>query len=484
MVNSTVLYIDDEITNITLFEGMFGRDFRVITAFSVAQGLEIMQTHQVAVAITDLWMPQSSGFEFIKQAKQLFPDTVYMILTAWADYEATMQALNISAVHRFLLKPLSYEMIKDVISQAIDINKIKQENKQLLADLQLKNKELLRLKERLEDENHYLQQEIKGYTSLDNFVCKDKKFIKILQSVEAVAASDASVLITGETGTGKELIARAVHTLSLRNKRPLIKINCAAIPETLIESELFGHEKGAFTGALYTKKGKFELANGGTIFLDEIGEMPKDLQVKLLRVLQEGEIERVGGSATISVNVRVIAATNRDLHDEVKNERFRSDLFYRLNVFPVHIPPLRERKDDIEPMANFFVDRYNVKNSKHIAHISRKVLDQLQAYHWPGNVRELENIIERAVILSNGHRLEIEHLLHSLPHTSNEHNRITENQHTFLSLDEMERQHILQAIQRCNGKIGGINGAAEILKINRTTLLSRMEKLGIERKID
>ena len=288
-----------------------------------------------------------------------------------------------------------------------------------------------------------------------------------------MAASDATVLIFGETGTGKELIARAVHDLSSRKERPLVKVNCAALPATLIESELFGHEKGAFTGALARKIGRFELADRGTIFLDEIGDLSLELQGKLLRVLQEGEFERVGNPQTLTVDVRVIAATNRNLKQQVKNGVFREDLFYRLNVFPVHLPPLRERQEDIPLLIRHFVDKYSIKAGKEITTVSQKVLNALQSYRWPGNVRELENIIERAVVIARGNSLELGDWF--VDETSNS------DAPEVVTLEENERHHIRQALERTGWRVSGGKGAAKLLNINPKTLESRMKKLGIHR---
>jgi formate hydrogenlyase transcriptional activator len=281
------------------------------------------------------------------------------------------------------------------------------------------------------------------------------------------------VLILGETGTGKELIARAVHNLSDLQNRPLVKVNCAALPANLIESELFGHEKGSFTGALARKIGRFELADGTSIFLDEIGELPMDLQVKLLRVLQEGEFERLGNPQTFKVKVRVIAATNRDLEKAVENGTFREDLFYRLNVFPIHIPPLRERPEDIPLLVKYFIQKYSKKVGKQIEKVPRNVMESLQRYHWPGNVRELENIIERAAILSHGTRLELGDWFSQKETPSRTSKMVT--------LEDVERAHIIKALKMARWRVSGEKGAAKILGLNPQTLISRMKKLGISR---
>lgn len=333
--------------------------------------------------------------------------------------------------------------------------------------------EVQHLKNRLQDENTYLQDEIRIVHNFEHIITRCEALKKVLRNVEQVAATDATVLILGESGTGKELLARAVHNISVRGKRPLVKVNCSALPVNLIESELFGHEKGAFTGAIARKIGRFELANGGTIFLDEIGDLPLELQVKLLRVLQEGEFERLGSSVTHKVDVRIIAATNRDLHTEIEQGRFREDLFYRLNVFPIVIPPLRERKEDIPLLIKHFVKKYCRKIGKPVANIPQSFVDKLQAYNWPGNVRELENIIERAVIVSPGEKLVLGDWLPK--------NNGQNGNSQLSSLDENERNHIIKALEKTGWRISGEKGAAKLLQINAKTLESRMKKLGIER---
>ena len=338
--------------------------------------------------------------------------------------------------------------------------------------LELAYEEIQQLKEEIEAENTILKEDIKLEYAFENIISKSEGYKTVLKKVEQVAPTDATVLILGETGTGKELLARAVHHLGSRASKSMIKINCGSLPANLIESELFGHEKGAFTGAIKTKKGRFELAHKGTIFLDEIGELPLDLQTQLLRVLQEGEFERVGGTQTIQVDVRVIAATNRNLEEKVQKGTFREDLFYRLNVFPIYNIPLRERRDDITPLVRFFVDKYSKKMGKNIKEIPETAVKKLQSYNFPGNVRELENIIERSIILSNSSRLVIDTELFRQETIVNE---------GFLSLDEVHKKHIIKALAQTKGRISGIAGAANLLEINPKTLISRMSKLGIEK---
>jgi formate hydrogenlyase transcriptional activator len=331
-----------------------------------------------------------------------------------------------------------------------------------------------RLKSELDRENQYLREEIKTDHNFEEIIGASAVLKKVLERVSDVAGTDSSVLITGETGTGKELIARAVHQRSKRAQKALIKVNCAALPVGLSESELFGHEKGAFTGAVSRHIGRFELADGGTILLDEIGDLSLEVQAKLLRVLQEREFERVGGTQSIKVDVRVIAATNRNLEEAVKHNRFRADLYYRLNVFPIHLPPIRERRDDIPLLARFFVNRYMIKMGKRIEKIAPDAMDRLVAYSWPGNIRELENIIERAVILCKGPTLHVEDEL------APSHPAGTEDLRP-LTLEDVERGHIVKVLEQTRGVIEGHAGAAKILKIHPNTLRSRMQKLGIQR---
>ncbi|RIK57062.1 MAG: Fis family transcriptional regulator [Nitrospira sp.] len=329
-------------------------------------------------------------------------------------------------------------------------------------------------KARLEAANIYLQEEIKTEHNFEEIIGTSVPIKRVLQAIEKVAATEATVLITGETGTGKELIARAIHHLSNRKDCVLVKVNCAAIPAGLIESELFGHEKGAFTGALARKVGRFELGDRATIFLDEIGEIPLDLQTKLLRVLQEGEFERLGSTKTLKVNVRVIAATNRDLEKEVREGRFRSDLFYRLNVFPIQLPALRDRKQDIPLLVSYFVKKYSSAMGKKVESVPASSMELLKNYPWPGNIRELEHGIERAVILSQNATLDFGDWMSKgstpaapLPGSA--------------TLEDVERAHILDVLARTNWRVSGDKGAAKVLGLNPTTLEARMKKLGIQR---
>jgi len=343
-----------------------------------------------------------------------------------------------------------------------------------LAEIDLRNAygEIEGLKNQLEAETAYLREEIKLEHNFESIIGNSSAIKYVFFKVEQVAEADTAVLVLGETGTGKELVARAIHNNSLRKERPLVKVNCATLPSNLIESELFGHEAGAFTDARTRQTGRFEVANGTSIFLDEIGELPLELQTKMLRVLQDGEFERLGSPRTIKVDVRVIAATNRDLEEEVRKGRFREDLFYRLNVFPITVPPLRDRSEDLPMLAEFFVERASKRLGKSIELIPASVMDKLTEYTWPGNVRELENVIERAVINSSGLKLRLmDDLKPSLQDLPTD----------LKTMEAVEFDHIVRVLEQTGCRVSGKNGAAEILGLKRGTLRARMEKLGIRK---
>lgn len=353
------------------------------------------------------------------------------------------------------------------------------ERKQREAALRGALKEVEQLKERLQAENLYLRQEIEISHDFKEIVGQGPAITQTKRLIEQVAATDATVLLLGETGVGKELFARAIHNLSWRRERPLIKVNCAALPSTLIESELFGHEKGAFTGATARRAGRFELAHGGTIFLDEIGELPLELQAKLLRVIQEGEFERLGGSQTIATDIRIVAATHRDLGKMVQTGVFREDLFYRLNVFPVRVPPLRDRREDIPQLVAYFVRRFAQQQGKTIESVPDAVQMALREYTWPGNIRELANVLERAVILAKGGELRIDSGLGVPIKESSSAVGVGKTGADRRTLEEVEREHIVNVLEQTSWRIAGAHGAAAILDLHPNTLRSRMEKLGI-----
>ena len=359
---------------------------------------------------------------------------------------------------------------KKCLLTVIDISKLKKGEIELKGALN----EIIELKQQLEAENIYLKEELKLEGSFNEIVGSSKLLKKTLKLVEQVAKTNSTVLIMGESGTGKELIAKAIHNASDRKNKPLIKVNCSALPAELIESELFGHEKGAFTSAINRKIGRFELANGGTIFLDEIGDLPIGLQSRLLRVLQESEFDRVGGEVTIKVDVRVITATNRDLKEEILNGNFREDLYYRLNVFPIICPPLRDRVDDIPNLVHHFVNKYNHKVNNKIKTINQETIKRLMKHTWPGNIRELEHVIERALITNQGDQLRLGRWFVE----NDTDNGISDELNTLAVID---RGYIIKVLEKTNWKIRGKNGASEILGLKPTTLESRMKKMDIRR---
>jgi transcriptional regulator with GAF, ATPase, and Fis domain len=332
--------------------------------------------------------------------------------------------------------------------------------------------EIKKLKEQLETERAYLQEEIKLEYNYENIIGQSNALRYVFYKIEQIARTDTHVLILGETGTGKELVARAIHGLSLRKDRAVVKMNCATLPSNLIESELFGHEKGAFTGAHSRRLGRFEVANGATLFLDEIGELPLELQPKLLQVIQNGEFERLGSSETIKVDVRIIAATNRNLEDEMRKGRFREDLWYRMNVFPITVPPLRDRLEDIPLLVNHYVAKVAKRLGRSIEMVPVSVMDTLKHHHWPGNIRELENVIERAVINSPGSKLRL------VDNLKTPHQESVESEGT---LADVEREYIARVLEQVHWKVSGRNSAAEILHIDRSTLRARMRKLRIQK---
>jgi len=356
-----------------------------------------------------------------------------------------------------------FQLIAQVLSNALARKRSDEQIKRHVTEIE-------RLKDRLERENLYLREEVELLVEHTEIVGRSVAMKKVLSQAEQVAQTDSTVLLLGETGTGKELLARAIHKMSARKDRPLITVNCASLPPTLIESELFGREKGAYTGAMTKMIGRFEIADGSTLFLDEIGELPLELQSKLLRVLDEGNFERLGSTKTLHVNVRIIAATNRDIEQEVKDGNFRRDLFYRLNVFPIVIQPLRERPEDIPPLVRAVVKEFQKRMGKEIESIPKKTMQALQSYSWPGNVRELRNLIEHAMILSKGKTLDVH-----VPKRASSETDATGN------LQDMERMHIVAVLEKTGWRIAGQGGAAEVLGLKRTTLQEKMKKLGIKR---
>lgn len=485
---ASILVVDDTPHNISiLFDALSHYGYQVLTERDGKSAIEQIRYARPDLILLDVMMPGMDGFETCRRLKS-DPDTAdipVIFMTAMTETIDKVNGFNMGAVD-YITKPFQLPEMMARVQTHLTLRQLQRELEQTNAQLEERVAErtqalttaLAQLdasKNQLQAENTYLRDEIKETGGFGEIVTQSPAFTPILRKVEQVAPTPTTVLILGESGTGKELLARAIHQHSPRKNQPMIKVNCAALPPNLFESELFGHEKGSFTGAVNQKIGRFELANKGTIFLDEIGEMPLDLQVKLLRVLQEGEFERVGGTKTINVQVRVIAATNRDLETEVQAGNFRADLYYRLNVFPIRSLPLRDRKDDIPVLVRHFCDKHGPAMNRRIEQIPTSVINTLMAYNWPGNVRELENIVERALIGSPGRQLE----LGDSPGLDR--NSALARSVSPRTLEECEREHIISVLEQTKWKVSGENGAARILDIIPTTLESKMKKLGIVR---
>jgi len=482
----SILIVDDTPTNLQILGIVFDKQgFEIFVATDGVSALEQVQNIRPDLILLDVMMPGLDGFETCQRLKAN-PDTAdipVIFMTALTETTDKVKGFQAGAVD-YVTKPIQIEEVLARVKTHLNLRSLQQHLEQRVtertAELQKALDEVEHLKGQLQAENTYLREEIQLEHNFDDIISRGKALNAVLAQVEQVAPTDASVLILGESGTGKELLARAVHSRSRRRDRPLVKVNCASLPSNLIESELFGHEKGAFTGAVAKKIGRFELADKGTIFLDEIGEMPIDLQAKLLRVLQEGEFERLGNPHTTKVDVRVIAATNRALEQAVRAGSFREDLYYRLNVFPITSPPLRDRKEDIGVLITHFLKKFSSKIGKNIEKISQEAMTALKAYPWPGNVRELENTIERAVILAQEKAL----TLNDLPELrafSKKLRPLDVSSQTIHTLEVVERTHIQNVLKETKWVIEGERGAAAILDLNPSTLRSRMQKLKIKK---
>ena len=428
------------------------------TAGDAESGLLHLRKTGADLVVTDLKLPGMNGLEFLQEGKRLNPALPFIVMTAYGSVETAVDAMKAGASD-YVLKPFTMAEMKLVINKELDVQQVRNEN--------------ARLKEALGKRYHF-----------QNIVGRGKKMQEVLALVERVAPTNSTVLIGGESGVGKDLIARAIHQNSRRASGPFIKINSTAIPDTLFESELFGFERGAFTGALASKPGKFELADKGTLFLDEIGDVPAAIQVKLLRVLQEREFERLGGTKTLKVDIRMIAATNRDLRAALEEGTFREDLYYRLNVVPIDIPPLREHKEDIADLVNHFLARFAADSEKEIERITPAALDALMEYHWPGNIRQLENSVERAVALSTGPMID-EKDIHLDTRQSKPGNTASSAAGQFLpegmTLEQWEDNMIREALRRTNGNK---SQAARLLGLSRNALRYRLSKLGVPDEAD
>jgi len=445
-----ILVVDDEETHRSMIETvLLPEGYEISHAGDGQEAVQYVEERYYDLILMDIRMKKMDGISALKKVKEISPGIPVIIMTAYASIETAIKALK-SGANDYMIKPVDIEELKLLVKKNLHHYQLEQENRFL--------------KERLDEQFHF-----------DNIIGKSPQMRKLFETMSLVAPADATVLITGESGTGKELIANAIHLNSNRQDRPLVKVNCAALPETLLESELFGHEKGAFTGAIARKKGRFEMAHNASIFLDEIGEMPLSTQVKILRVLQEREFEPVGSGNTVKVDIRVIAATNKDLEEEIKEGHFREDLFYRLNVVSLNIPPIRERKDDIPLLADYFLKRYAEKNQRLIKGFTPRAMDLLMRYDWPGNARELENVIERAVILSRENSItpaEFPRTIQDLDENNDDIQFITPGK----SLKEVERQMIIRTLEETGGNR---THAADILGISRRTLQLKLKEYGI-----
>ena len=480
-----VLIVDDEQDNLDAFRFNFKRSFTILVAGGGPEALEILRERDVAVIVTDQRMPKMTGLELLREAQKVRPDAVGTILTAFTDVDVLIDAINQGEIYRYITKPWDAKEVRGLLAQAIERFHLRRENRRLI--------------DQLEQYTGYLNNEIHGAFDFGQIVGQSGPLHQVLAKVEQVAPTASTVLLRGETGTGKELVAHAIHINSPRTDKPFVRVNCAALAPGILESELFGHEKGSFTGAVARRPGRFELADGGTLFLDEVGDLPMEVQIKLLRALQEREFERVGGTETIRVDVRVVSATNRDLESMIDSGGFREDLYYRLNVFPIHLPALRERIDDLPPLVDHFVAKFSRSTGKRVIGCTGDAMDKLRAYSWPGNVRELENIIERAMILARGSELGPNHLdfgRRAAQHTPAAgtisgqmpaYDAGASAAPTGASGDdgrplaerllESEKKEIIAAIEKSRGNIAS---ASRMLGINRSTLYYRLRKHGLE----
>jgi Nif-specific regulatory protein len=472
-----ILVVDDEQDNLDAFRFNFRKTFDILTATSGSEALGILDNKDVAVVVTDQRMPKMTGVELLREVRDRRPDTVGIILTAFTDVDVLIEAINLGQVYRYITKPWDAKEVRGVLQYAIERFHLTRENKRLAAQLA--------------EYTGYLNQQLHGVFDFGNIIGESAALKEVLAKVEQVAPTSSTVLLRGETGTGKELVAHAIHINSPREEKPFVRVNCAALAPGVLESELFGHEKGSFTGAVERRRGRFELADGGTLFLDEVGDLPMEVQIKLLRTLQERELERVGGNETIKVDVRVVSATNRNLEKMIEDGEFREDLYYRLNVFPINLPPLRERLDDLPILTNHFIAKFARQMGVPAAGATPDALQKLREYNWPGNVRELENIIERAMILARGAPLAPAHLdFGRRAQAANQSGAVPAVQSVPVAaapaadgkslaerLLDSERKEIVAAVEKSRGNIAS---AARMLGINRSTLYYRLRKHGLE----
>jgi len=454
-----VLVVDDDpALREILQETLMRESYSVSTAEDGAGAVQAVKETVVHIVITDFQLPDIDGLEVIDRLSKLDAKIIPIVMTGFGTIETAVRAMK-SGAFDFITKPFDLGTVAAVVRRAAEFHRLRQEN-------------------------HLLRRAVRDQYRLEQLVGVSEPMQQVLEFVQKVADSDSTVMIQGESGTGKELVARMLHFNSQRRDRPLVPVNCGAIPENLLESELFGHEKGAFTGATHARMGRFELAHGGTIFLDEIGEMSLPLQVKLLRVLQEREFERVGGNRTIHVDVRIIAATNQDLEAMVEERRFRQDLFYRLNVIPIVIPPLRERRTDIPLLIDHFLNRFNQSKHTEVVGLDDEALRLLTEYDWPGNIRELENMMERLVVLKKQGILASEDLPQKIsrrsmiPELKEQFIRLSEDGiHLSREVEQYEKHLIMEALRKANGVT---SRAAQLLHLNRTTLVEKLKRKGVD----
>jgi DNA-binding NtrC family response regulator len=509
-IPASILVVDDTPTNVGVLLQVLGREgFKVLVARDGESAIEQARYARPDLVLLDVMMPGLDGFETCHRLKQdpTLAGIPVIFMTALADVEDKVRGFAVGGAD-YVVKPFQHEEVVARVRMHLALRALQQRLSSVNAELEDRVAdrtreletalaEVERLKVRLQYENRYLKQEISESGSFDEIVGASAVLKEVLRKVDMVAATTTSVLIRGETGTGKELIARAIHRRSPRSERALVKLNCSAISAGLVESELFGHIKGAFTGASDRRVGRFELADGGTLFLDEVSELPLETQTKLLRVLQEGEFEPVGSSKTQKVDVRIVAACNRDLARDVEEGRFRSDLYYRLNVFPIDVPPLRARSEDIPVLARHFMDRFARKLGRRFTDIDGVSLERLRAHSWPGNIRDLQNAIERAAILCVGPTLRIDWPLETAASCFDRVAATAESTHDSMlsnksaiagrslagdglgTLEEIERQHVIAVLRQTHGVIEGPKGAARLLDLKPSTARFRMRKLGI-----
>jgi two-component system response regulator HupR/HoxA len=461
-----LLIVDDEVANLQKLQRTFNDGYVVHSAHSGEEALSLLRNHPIDAIITDQKMPHMTGIEFLEASQKDYPNLVRIVLTGFTEVEDLIAAINTGKVHKYITKPWEPVDLRLAVQEALEKMELVRENERLARELKIAN-------DQLQAENIILRQEVENESRFREIIYGGPEMENILRLLRRVTGTETTVLIQGETGTGKELISRFIHRESTRRDQVFIPVNCGAIPRDLVESEFFGHAKGAFTGALQEKKGFFELANGGTIFLDEIGEAPPELQVKLLRVIQEGEIMPVGFHQPRKVDVRIIASTNRDLKAEVEAGRFRQDLFFRINVFSVTIPPLRERPKDILPLADFFLKSFSRKLNRRVGPLRAETRQRLAAYAWPGNVRELQNEIERLVLLAEpGKEIGPEFLSEYLNPQSRSAPRQQGNLKT--AMQQLEEEMIRDTMHRC--KLNK-SRAARTLGISRQSLIEKLKRI-------